>query len=243
MADADAVVAVEDAPVAVNDALPAAVRSRWVVACTTWVAKVSAIAMPTAAPAESTSPVAVVVADARSFAVAVNAPVSTSGAPVPTTAVVVTFEVVIATTGAIAMFGDETPPCASVVAGAIADEVQRQVVRPGERRTVLETGARRVVEDVQCDRRADADGLAGDGPGRALTSLALLRVRGDRRHPRPPTETAPPGATLAAVFSVTTSTASEPATPTFDAPPAPEVEVAPNVFAFRSSAAAPPHPP
>jgi hypothetical protein len=65
VADADAVVAVDDAPVAANDAFPAAVTSRWVVACTTCVAKVSAMAMPTAAPAELTSPVAVVVAEAR----------------------------------------------------------------------------------------------------------------------------------------------------------------------------------
>ena len=48
----------------------------------------------------------------------------------------------------------------------------------------------------------------------------------------PPTETVPPGATLAVVFSVTISTASEPAMPTIDAPPAPEVDVAPKVFAL-----------
>jgi hypothetical protein len=110
VAEADAVVDVDEAPVAPNVALPAAVTSRWVVASTVCVAKVSAIAMPTAAPAALTSPVAVVVAEAFWSAVAVNEPVSTSGVPVPTTAVVATFEVVMATTGAIAMFGDVAPP-------------------------------------------------------------------------------------------------------------------------------------
>ena len=98
-AEAVALAELSDEPVADSETAPFAVRFRASVASLRWFAMVSATETPMAADEPSASPSASVPADADWSALAPNAPVIRRSASGATSAVVVTFESVIATDG------------------------------------------------------------------------------------------------------------------------------------------------
>ena len=114
-ADAVDVADAVEEPSAWKETAPAAARFRASEASTSWSAKVSASATPTAASSASEPPLAVVTADAVCSAFASTAPVSGIAAPVPIVARLETFEIATATAGAIATEALAAPVSAAVV--------------------------------------------------------------------------------------------------------------------------------
>ena len=105
---------------------PPAERLRLVPDSTRWSAKVSAIAIPTAASPPSVSPSAVVSAEAVSSALASIAPVTGIASPVPITARLETLWIVTATAGATATCALFAPvfACATSVCTSFARSVR-----------------------------------------------------------------------------------------------------------------------
>ena len=167
-----------EAPWALKLTAPPPARFRAVVALTRWLATVRprAAPMPTLSPLAE--PSASLDADAVCVAASVIEPVVVSSVPTPIVAEVVTFESMIATSAVTA-----TPPAAPFLAKPVASVRRRrrcrQVVGVRQGHVVADRRGRRVVQDRQRDRGADADRLAG----RAV-QLRLRLVRRDRRRGR-----------------------------------------------------------
>ena len=115
------------------------------------------------------APVAVVVTFAVCVAWAVSAPPIERSGPVPTDALVVTFESEIATWAERAMLPlpAEAPPSAVVVIVSVSVDVSVRFLAPVSVAPFGQARARRLVDDVQRERGADA--------GRAAVAR-LLRV-------------------------------------------------------------------
>src|SRR6267378_100082 len=114
-ADAFAVAEVSEDPFAEIVTEPTAVTSRESRASAMWLAMVSASETPIAAVLPCAEPSALVLAEAVWSALALNAPLMSSGAPTPTVASVVMFERAIATDGTIATLPPAAPVLACVV--------------------------------------------------------------------------------------------------------------------------------
>ena len=165
---------VELEPVAVKGTAPVTVRERFVVAVTACVASVTATAAPTAAVEAAADPDAVVVTEAVCVAATVSAPPSVVATPVPIDASVVTVESETATDGAIATPPPAAPPVGRGRHRVGARRLQRQVV-PVEDGAVAERGLRRVGDEVDRHRGADAEPVAPavDFALDVLTEVAL----------------------------------------------------------------------
>jgi len=226
----------DEAPIDVNATPPVApvdFTSRSVVASTEWLAKVSAIAVPSAALVPCVSPVAFVTADAVWVAIPVRLPVSTSGpVPLPTEALVETFEIERATTGVTSgappVPAADAPPLASVsiVSPVVACRPTLPApvsVEPLPRPAVVVSFTTFSATDAPTPV-FEPDGLAGS----ACASSSAVEAAAIRTSPLTAADS--PAGSTASVSSVTTLTASDPATPTFAEPPAPEVEAAANLL-------------
>ena len=218
----------------VNDTAPPAERLRAVVAPAFWLAMVRARATPTAAvvAVPVTAP-AVVAAPAVWVAVAAKAPVRVVVAPVPSDAVVVTFDKVMAAAGTAATDPPpEAPILASVVAmSVVVAEMVRFLVpvrtaplsRPATVRSLMmlsATEAPTPTEEPPVEPTPTGSAFTSDVALAAATKVAAAVV---------PVRVAVPFS-CAVVVTFSSRRAKDPARDTFvPVPPAPEAEEAPKV--------------
>ncbi len=216
-------------PCALSDTEPIASRLRESVVSARWFAIVSASATPIAAVVASfASPCASVFAMAVWSALAVNEPVITRLFPAVTVAVVVMFEIAIATDGTIATLPPEAPVFARVV---MPWKVVAVMVRLCPPISVPVSSA--VVVSSTTATATDAPMPTEDAPltppvassGSALVPLVASDAAATDTSPAP-AFSQPFRAAVVWMFSI--SIATEPATPTAP-PPAPLVADAPSV--------------
>ena len=229
-------VAVPDAPEASNSTVPGVVKLEWVVAVTEWSATPRASAAPTDVFVPVASPLAVVATGAEvSVAFATRLPVIASVTPVPTNASVLKLVKLIATTGVTAV-PPAAPPSAVVVTlrllVASSVTLWAPTVEPSPSVAAVWPSTLCTTTDAPMPVFAPVVASAA-APAEAELSRAELA---SNRRSVLGALTAFPESTDAEVLTPMTLTESEPAKPTFEALPAPDVADAPKVAVSGVSA-------
>src|SRR2546428_795109 len=223
-AEAFAVADVAENPGGAGVTAPAAVRFRRSVAWVMWLAIVRARETPIAADLPCASPSAVVFADAVWSADAENAPPMVRGSPGVTCAIVVMFEIAIATDGTIATLPPAAPVFACVVMRCVVDAETPRSPPPvsfpvSSARVVLSTSATATEAPMPTDPTPDTpDPLGSASVVDSAFAAAVIATS-----PLPASSGA---AMRAVVWMFSRSIATEPAMPTAP-PPAPLVADAP----------------